>query len=144
MASIKIGKWIDKSYHVHHLDGNKSNNDLDNLEIISPKMHSRLHATKRSSVVKSCAYCSKRFKSVADRIKFCSLKCYNNSGEKGKIKEDLDLLLLSRLVYLMPTTKVAKIYGVSDVAIGKLCKKYNINKPSRGYWSKRKASIKPS
>ena len=30
---------IPKGYHVHHKDGNKQNNRVDNLEIISPKDH---------------------------------------------------------------------------------------------------------
>lgn len=38
VAKAFIGE-IPKSYHVHHKDGNKQNNRVDNLEIISPKEH---------------------------------------------------------------------------------------------------------
>ena len=31
-----------------------------------------------------------------------------------------------------------KKYGVSGKAVEKLCKKYNIAKPPRGYWAKQK------
>ena len=35
---------IPKGYHIHHKDGDKSNNSIDNLELIDAKMHSKLHA----------------------------------------------------------------------------------------------------
>ena len=38
-------------------------------------------------------------------------------------------------VWTEPTQKVAKRYGVSDVAIAKACALLNIPKPPRGYWA---------
>lgn len=32
-----------KSNHIHHIDGNKQNNHIDNLECISPSEHNRRH-----------------------------------------------------------------------------------------------------
>lgn len=43
---------------------------------------------------------------------------------------------MQRLVWEKPTSQLSKDLGVSDVAIGKFCKKHNINKPPRGYWAK--------
>lgn len=42
---------------------------------------------------------------------------------------------LKKLVWEMPTSKLAKIFGVSDNAISKWCKNYDIVKPGRGYWT---------
>lgn len=39
-------------------------------------------------------------------------------------------------IWNTPTTKVAKTYGLSDVMLTKICKKYHIPKPPRGYWAK--------
>ena len=39
VAKAFIGE-IPKGYHIHHKDGNKQNNRLDNLEIIHPAKHS--------------------------------------------------------------------------------------------------------
>lgn len=36
-------------------------------------------------------------------------------------------------VWGTPTTKLAKEFGMSDVALGKICKKLNIPKPYPGY-----------
>lgn len=49
---------------------------------------------------------------------------------------------LRKLVWEMPTTKVAKIYGVSDKAVEKWCVKHGISKPPRGYWSKNKNCLR--
>jgi len=39
-------------------------------------------------------------------------------------------------VWAEPMTKVAARYGISDVALKKICKKHRIPTPSRGYWAK--------
>lgn len=46
-------------------------------------------------------------------------------------KEDLE-----SMVWAMPTTSVAKHFGVSDKPIEKRCKLLGIQKPPRGYWAK--------
>lgn len=42
---------------------------------------------------------------------------------------------LERMVWLMPASSIAEIYGVSDVTVGKWCAEYEIQKPGRGYWA---------
>ncbi len=42
---------------------------------------------------------------------------------------------LEKLIWSKPTSTIAKEFGVSDNAIAKWCKNYDIIKPSRGYWS---------
>jgi len=51
-------------------------------------------------------------------------------------KEDL-----YKLVWEYPTIEVAKMFSVSDSAIGKRCKLLGINKPPRGYWAKQNKII---
>ena len=46
---------------------------------------------------------------------------------------------LYREVWLHPVVKVAEKYGVSDVAIHKVCKTLNVPTPPLGYWAKVKA-----
>lgn len=45
-------------------------------------------------------------------------------------------------VWAEPVTIVAKRYGVSDVALHKVCKRMNIPVPPRGYWAKLRAGAK--
>lgn len=43
---------------------------------------------------------------------------------------------LSKLVFEKPSLLIAQDLGVSDTALSKHCKKHNIAKPPRGYWTK--------
>ena len=45
-------------------------------------------------------------------------------------------------VWNEPVSTVAKKYGVSDVAIRKICKSMDIPVPPRGYWAKKRAGQK--
>jgi len=47
------------------------------------------------------------------------------------------------LVWSTPASKLAAEFGISDVALGKRCKKQNIPKPSLGYWAKHAAGANP-
>lgn len=47
---------------------------------------------------------------------------------------------MQNLVWEIPASALAARFGVSDVALGKFCKKHNIQKPTRGYWTKQKFS----
>ncbi|AJA42168.1 HNH endonuclease signature motif containing protein [Staphylococcus aureus] len=38
-----FGTDFNKDYHIHHIDGNKQNNCIDNLECISPSEHNKRH-----------------------------------------------------------------------------------------------------
>jgi hypothetical protein len=49
---------------------------------------------------------------------------------------------LYKQVWNVPMTKLAAQYGLSDVGLAKICKKYNIPRPPRGYWAKKAAGQK--
>jgi hypothetical protein len=49
---------------------------------------------------------------------------------------------LYELVWSKPTRKLAKEFGISDVALGKICKKLNVPKPPPGHWQRIAAGYK--
>jgi len=42
-----LKRKLNRHEHVHHIDGNTANNNLDNLQVISAGDHTRLHNKKR-------------------------------------------------------------------------------------------------
>lgn len=67
---------------VHHIDGNKFNNDISNLQLMDAKEHVKHHANKgRSIIYLICPYCGKTFirerRDLAKKYKnlFCSRSC---------------------------------------------------------------------
>lgn len=48
---------------------------------------------------------------------------------------------LLKMIWEKPTVELAKELGVSDKCIEKWCKCYEIPKPPRGYWSKKKSKV---
>ena len=45
-------------------------------------------------------------------------------------------------IWKKPMTTVAASYGISDVALNKMCKKLNVPTPGKGYWQKVRAGAK--
>lgn len=50
---------------------------------------------------------------------------------------------LEELVWSMPTVQVAKLYGVSDSAVGKRCRALGVAKPPRGFWAQVQSGRRP-
>ncbi|MFO7860600.1 MAG: hypothetical protein R6U41_05185, partial [Desulfosalsimonas sp.] len=57
----------------------------------------------------------------------------------GKNVKTISRLELYKRVWETPVTRLAKEYGLSDVGFAKICKKYNIPRPPRGYWAQKAA-----
>ena len=93
---------------------------------------------RRSSRVKEDRFClvCKSILHNRPESKFCSQKCAHEFYYRCKHPSKEELY---ELVWKMPSSNVAKMFGVSDKSIFKWCKSYGIQKPPRGYWEKKKA-----
>jgi len=84
-----------------------------------------------------CKTCQRPVSRKAIHCKQCSDIKKNTENLKFIItKEELQ-----KIIWEMPSTKIALLYNVSDKAVEKRCKKLGIEKPPRGYWAKMKAKI---
>ena len=49
---------------------------------------------------------------------------------------------LYELVWSEPIQILAKRFGLSDVGLAKVCKRYQIPRPGRGYWAKQQSGYR--
>mgnify|MGYP000902554822 CR=1 FL=1 len=135
LASVYIAKrWLNSTEHVHHIDGNKENNDISNLEVLTAAEHAHRHSGKLEVLNSVCASCGISFKyTVRDGVgMFCSAICNRQIRDRSITKDLLDSLI--------PThtwKELGKMFNYSDVGIRKRAIALGCFIPVR-----RKASIK--
>ena len=72
-----LGRKLATEEYVHHKNGDKLDNRIENLEIIDPVTHGRYHHLKYS-VTKRCGVCGENFtphKTKRKRAKICGQTC---------------------------------------------------------------------
>lgn len=74
-----LGRSLSGTEVVHHKNGIKNDNRLENLVVIGASEHTLLHAVekgKQPRIPKSCKVCDVVFKPHTQKQRFCSLQCY--------------------------------------------------------------------
>lgn len=147
VASENLGRPLKKGECVHHVDNNHLNNSPENLIVFRTnsdhiKFHMGGELVKHDDGTYSCKSVKK---SKTYKYYFCN-ECGNKCTQKYNLCIDCYKEIksehlpskeyLKELIWSAPTTHVAKLFNVSDKAVEKWCKKYNIEKPPRGYWQK--------
>ena len=152
-----VDRAIKEGEVVHHLDCQRDNNSPNNLLVLSSAMHCKLHKwmnkhsitpseKEQEKIDRGCVRCKYCKIPIDSHAVFCSNDCkikhndYNNPNRDGYFGTKYPSLEeMKKLLWEKPTTQVAKELGVSDVSISKFCKKFEIDKPPRGYWNKIKS-----
>lgn len=99
-----------------------------------PKL-TNLHPPRANFIYLVCNLPFQGVASHAERQVTCSAGCRSLHQRRFEIaKEEL-----RELIWKYPTVTVAQMFGVSDKAIEKRCKKFGIEKPPRCYWAKQYA-----
>lgn len=145
-----IGRYLNEEEVVHHIDYNKENNNISNLMLLkNASEHAKLHGLSRG-IEKICPTCKTKFHPKKDRIIYCSVQCSADSRKGKTYNKSVKVEAqeewppskdrLSELIWELPSTKIGMLFGVSDRSVGNLCKKLEIEKPPRGYWTNKKAT----
>lgn len=96
----KLGRLLSKSEVVHHVDGNKKNNDSSNLKVSSRENHARYHALihGRKYVKMKCPQCETVFEKPENQT-------YIKKGGKYNCCSNSCRGLFSRRVQMFGLTK---------------------------------------
>lgn len=129
-----IGRKLNNNECIHHVDRDRSNNNISNLRLMDKNHHNELHAFVKSmesiEYEFNCPVCGRNFQSYKSERKTCSKECILKLRRKLEISAEE----LEEIVWSMPLTKAGELLGVSDVTVKKRCKKLNITTPPAGYF----------
>lgn len=135
-------EWLGKPIplELHHKDGEKTNNDLDNLMLICPNCHAQTEnyrgkntktytyykynnniqqKQETNKIKKYCIDCNKQISPESLRCKGCEAKRRITSVPISRDE-------FKNLIRTKPFIKIGKMFNVSDNTIRKWCKKYNL------------------
>lgn len=115
--SCGISEWNGKeiTLQLHHIDGDETNNQLDNIQFLCPNCHSQTVNYRGNKTMKSRNYCMDCGIEIGRQSKRCP-KCSANNRRKLPISNEE---LIAEYAEIKNSVALAKKYGVSEAAIRK-------------------------
>ena len=113
---------------LHHINGNHTDNRIENLQILCPNCHSQTenYGTKNIKKHNHCVDCGKEIALNSTWCPQCAVKHNRVYKVRKNDRPDKDELL--KMIMTKPFTEIGRMYGVTDNAIRKWC--INMGLPS--------------
>jgi hypothetical protein len=120
IASIMLGRWLKRPEIIHHIDGNRANNDPENLVVLTQRQHFFEH--NQPPIPPKPIDCDTCGKPTLNK-RYCSMKCclIGRRVVDRPTKEQLTSDLLAGT-----WVGTGRKYGVSDNAVRKWARSYGL------------------
>lgn len=121
------GFWNGKklTLQLEHINGDNTDNRIENLCFLCPNCHSQTKTfAGRNSRKRKCNNCSKYVRTLSQKKTGLCRSCYDESMEVSSKKPSKEIL--EKLIFEKSFVEIGKMYGVSDNAVRKWCKSYNL------------------
>lgn len=95
LMCVELGRILNADEVVHHVDGNRTNDVVANLEVMPRKTHDKHHSKYQDTQTATCVHCKQTFIMTRDQIRqrtqntkrgmagpFCSVQCFGKSRRK--------------------------------------------------------------
>lgn len=107
---------------LHHINGNHQDNRIENLQILCPNCHSQTDNFAKRNIKKKQYFCKECGAEISKGAQLCP-KCL---GKSRRISNRPSKEELFELIKTKSFCEIGRMYGVSDNAIRKWCKSYEL------------------
>lgn len=129
-----FGRYLTDDEVVHHINGDRKDNRIENLQLMTRSDHVKLHRSN-GKIILRCNYCGGIIERRASRVKneyaYCNNRCRalyerdrgtNNFGKSISIEKQNEIISLYKVG--KSGLQIVKLTGVSKVTVYKVINQY--------------------
>ena len=123
-----LGRKLGRFEYIHHINGDKMDNRIENLVVMCGQEHAIEH-NQKYPISKKCVVCGKEFiphKTKRERAKTCTIKCYRELIMENASKRKIPIIQLdlsgNEIKRWDSARDIQKELGYFESNINKCCK----------------------